>query len=590
MTSCRLAAASAVLVVAVAVFSAAQPGLVLAQAGGFGDVADDVYYSVPVEALAADGVFEGTECGAGLFCPHGPIDRKTMSVWTVRIVSGQDPPPVSQTRFADVDPESFYGPFVERMADLQITLGCGDGTRFCPDDTVTRAEMAVFLSRAFDLDEGPDPGFSDVAPDAWYASEVAKLAASGITSGCGDGTVFCPDQFTLRAQMAVFLHRARNLTGTPGTTEPAPAGAATYRAVDGTCAILTDDTITCWGLNLDGEANAPAGTYKTLAAGSHNCAIAIDDTITCWGRNWYGEANPPAGTYNTVAVGGWFHSCAIATDGTLACWGRNDDGKADPPAGTYTTLSTSSEHNCAIATDGTITCWGENWLGRTDAPAGTYKTLSTSRYHNCAMATDDTIACWGAACGTLAGGGWGCRKTNWAPLGTYKTLATGYAHSCAIATDGSLTCWGNNEHGQTDAPAGTYTTVATGGRHSCAIAADGTIACWGNNEHGQTDAPAGTHTTVATGGRHSCAIATDGTIACWGNNDNGPADPPQTLLEVAATQPLAPLDLSSGAAISTVSGDVLDFDMIDASTGATVNLRSVVNGRTPLLFWLYSPY
>ena len=39
-----------------------------------------------------------------------------------------------------------------------------------------------------------------------------------------------------------------------------------------------------------------------------------------------------------------------------------------------------------------------------------------------------------------------------------------------------------------------------------------------------------------------------------------------------------------------ISDDLLDFDMIDVHTGETVNLRSVVNGETPLLFWLWSPY
>lgn len=73
---------------------------------------------------------------------------------------------------------------------------------------MTRAQMAVFLSRAFDLPAGPDPGFADVASYAWYGDEVAALAASGITHGCGDGTVFCPDEDTTRAQMATFLYCA----------------------------------------------------------------------------------------------------------------------------------------------------------------------------------------------------------------------------------------------------------------------------------------------------------------------------------------------------------------------------------------------
>ena len=39
-----------------------------------------------------------------------------------------------------------------------------------------------------------------------------------------------------------------------------------------------------------------------------------------------------------------------------------------------------------------------------------------------------------------------------------------------------------------------------------------------------------------------------------------------------------------------ISDDLLDFDMIDVQTGETVNIRSLVDGETPLLFWLWSPY
>ena len=499
------------VVTAAAVLALAAPPVGLAgaqESEPYPDTSPDAYYSEAVEALAQDGVFIETDCDEG-FCPDEPIRRGTMAVWTVRVLDAADPAPVSRTRFVDVDASHPDAAFVERFAELGVTKGCGDGTRFCPDDPVRRAEMAVFLSRAFGLEEGPETDFRDVPPDAWYAPDVNNLAASGITRGCGDGTRFCPDQPTSRAQMAAFLFRALGLIDKPDPTEPTPAGAATYRAITDTCAILTDDTITCWGNNNDGEANAPAGTYKTLTTGSsHNCAIATDNTITCWGRNWRGETDAPAGTYNTITTG--------------------------------------RSHSCAIATNDTITCWGNNSSGQTDAPAG-----------------------------------------------TYQTVATDSDHTCAIATDNTITCWGNNEHGQADPPAGTYQTVATDSDHSdhtCAIATNDTITCWGNNEHGQADPPAGTYKTVTTGWSHSCAIATNDTITCWGNNEHGQADPPQTTREVLATQPIAPIDLSAGSAPDHVSSDVLDFDMIDASTGATINLRSVVNGKTPLLFWLYSPY
>ena len=175
----------------------------------YADTPADAFYAAPVAALATAGVFAGTECDAG-FCPGEPIDRVTMAVWMVRVLDGADPAPVASTRFADVDASHPHAAFVERFAEIGVTHGCGDGTNFCPNGGVSRAHMAVFLSRAYGLPEGPDPGFDDVPSDAWYAAEVAKLTGSGITTGCGDGSVFCPDQDTTRAHMATFLYRAEH--------------------------------------------------------------------------------------------------------------------------------------------------------------------------------------------------------------------------------------------------------------------------------------------------------------------------------------------------------------------------------------------
>ena len=125
-------------------------GPAFAQPGGFGDLAEDVYYSVPVSTLAGQGVFAGTGCDDG-FCPSDAIDRKTMAVWVVRVLDGEDPAAVSESRFDDVDPDGFYAPFIERMFELELTQGCGDGSGFCPDRNVTRAHMAAFLSRAYNL-------------------------------------------------------------------------------------------------------------------------------------------------------------------------------------------------------------------------------------------------------------------------------------------------------------------------------------------------------------------------------------------------------------------------------------------------------
>ena len=212
----RTAAVLAVLIVAASLLAHAESAA--AQQGGgtpeddrpYPDTPADSYYAEPVGKLAEQGVFAGTLCESG-FCPHDAIDRKTMAVWVVRMLDGQEPASVSESRFSDVSVDDFHAPFIERMFETEVTRGCGDGSGFCPDSPVTRAQMAVFLSRAYDLPDGPDPGYSDVPVDASYAGDVARLAASGITQGCGDGTRFCPGRDTTRAQMATFLWRAESL-------------------------------------------------------------------------------------------------------------------------------------------------------------------------------------------------------------------------------------------------------------------------------------------------------------------------------------------------------------------------------------------
>jgi len=166
-----------------------------------------------VAALAEDGVLAGTECGPGLFCPSDPIPRWLMAAWLVRIVDGQDPEPISTSRFADVDAGQWWAAHAERLAELGITVGCGtEPARYCPDDPVTRAQMASFLKRAFRLDPALPAGFADTHGNH-HAVAIDALHAAGITKGCStDPPEFCPDRATTRIQMALFLERARTRT------------------------------------------------------------------------------------------------------------------------------------------------------------------------------------------------------------------------------------------------------------------------------------------------------------------------------------------------------------------------------------------
>ena len=149
-----------------------------------------------------------TVCGERLFCPDEPLQRRIMAVWMVRVLDQGVEPPDAGTRFGDVDPGEWWARHVERLADLEVTKGCdSDPPRYCPDQAVSRAQMASFLVRAFDLEPAESAGFADTG--GTHEANIDALAAAGITKGCDtDPLRFCPDQPVSRAQMASLLVRA----------------------------------------------------------------------------------------------------------------------------------------------------------------------------------------------------------------------------------------------------------------------------------------------------------------------------------------------------------------------------------------------
>ena len=169
-----------------------------------------------IEALAAQGVLEGTECGRGLFCPGNGMKRWTMAVWLVRAVDGSDPDPITTSRFEDVDPNEWWAPYVERLAELEVTKGCNlQQTRYCPDKTVPREQMASFLVRAFEYETAAAAGFVDTAGSG-HAADIDALAAARVTIGCSlDPLEFCPGDDVTREEMATFLARALGLVSVP---------------------------------------------------------------------------------------------------------------------------------------------------------------------------------------------------------------------------------------------------------------------------------------------------------------------------------------------------------------------------------------
>ena len=104
---------------------------------------------------------------------------------------------------------------IDRLATAGVTLGCNPpaNTKYCPDRPVTRGQMAAFLVRALGYtNDGGGNHFSDDNRSV-FESAIDRLATAGVTLGCNPpaNTKFCPDQPVTRGQMAAFLTRALDL-------------------------------------------------------------------------------------------------------------------------------------------------------------------------------------------------------------------------------------------------------------------------------------------------------------------------------------------------------------------------------------------
>jgi cysteine-rich repeat protein len=377
-----------------------------------------------------------------------------------------------------------------------------------------------------------------------------------------------------------------------------------------TCALSEGGTVKCWGANASGQlglgdarargdepkelgAALPAvdlgkgrSAKQIFAGGYGTCALLDDDSLKCWGENSYGqlglgdtenrgdqpkemgEALPSvdlgAGrTARSVAVG-WNSICALLDNGAVKCWGDNKNGQLG--------LGDTVRRGALPDEMG-------NALPAVDLGGGhSAKSVSVGYTHACAVLDDDGIKCWGDnKSGQLGLGDTIARGVNPGELGSNLPevdlngrtalsigVSTGDSYymdpighspfSCAALSDGSLGCWGWLKHlgfspiTVGDQPMelgaalpllslGTRRSVQmfdVGIAHVCAILDDRSLKCWGNNDYGQV----GPNPTVENpspidlgkgqvpigltlGANHGCVLLRDRSVKCWGNNLSG---------------------------------------------------------------------
>lgn len=307
------------------------------------------------------------------------------------------------------------------------------------------------------------------------------------------------------------------------------------------CALLANQTVTCWGGGADWDWTLPIIDDTTTLALTptvvngitnatalvisywHACALLADQTVTCWGLNNHGQLGNGTKTnlvHPPVAVNSITNAIALAINGA---------------------------QTCALLADQTIKCWGINWGGQngngttTDSPApvlvsniNNAAAIVLGGDHTCALLTDKTIKCWGINyTGQL---GDGTTTSSAIPVTVSGiTNAVAISPSCALLENGTIKCWGSYfDTTPTLTPTvvdGIHTAIALSGsgNESCAILADNTVKCWGFYPTGVTPTavPSLTHTAALVMGEDfpyisiACAVLVDQTIKCWGQNDRG---------------------------------------------------------------------
>ena len=164
---------------------------------GFSDIATSKFYADIVWLVEAE-ITHG--CTATRFCPDAVVTRGQMASFITRASNLGN---ASRDYFRD-DETNKHEANINRLAQADITSGCDDD-RFCPNGSVTRGQMASFLVRALNLPPTSRDYYTDDNASK-HEDSINRLAASGITAGCG-GSHFCPNGYVTRGQMAAFLHR-----------------------------------------------------------------------------------------------------------------------------------------------------------------------------------------------------------------------------------------------------------------------------------------------------------------------------------------------------------------------------------------------
>lgn len=193
----------------------------------FTDVAKNSYAFGAIERVYRLGLTAGCSQNPLKFCPNQIVTRGQMAVFITKALFGATTtfPPGDNPIFSDVPAGHPFRPHIEKMYKENLTAGCSsDPLAYCPDQPLSRREMAVFLVRAihgvnFTPPQATGTVFHDVTPQTPFSAYIEQLHRDGLATiiwsngneqnlNCSGGQLsFCPHAQVTRAETAVMLER-----------------------------------------------------------------------------------------------------------------------------------------------------------------------------------------------------------------------------------------------------------------------------------------------------------------------------------------------------------------------------------------------
>ena len=185
------------------------PVAATASGGAFTDD-DDSIFEPDIEWMAVNGYTKGCNPPANdKYCPEDSVTRGQMAAFIARSFHLTEG--VGSDLYVD-DDDSIFEDDIDMVGTAGITLGCNPpaNDKYCPDLHVTRGQMAAFLNRALGLELGAGSDLFTDDDGSIFEDDIDMIGTAGITLGCNPpaNDKYCPAGLVTRGQMAAFLHRS----------------------------------------------------------------------------------------------------------------------------------------------------------------------------------------------------------------------------------------------------------------------------------------------------------------------------------------------------------------------------------------------